>query len=411
MPYTPVPTKRRITLIDALRGLAIFGILMVNLPLMYQPMTYVMFNPGLGTEPLNVASTWLIKVFFEGKFYILFSALFGYGFYLFVHKPSGDPTGHLKRFRRRLFVLLLIGLAHILFLWAGDILLVYALFGFLLLAFRKSTVRRQAIWAAIFILLPVVMAIFSFLMIQGASSIPEAAVQMEVAMAENLSYLKGVYESAAAAYSEGTYRDTIIWRWREYLTLLPAILFFYPTVLGMFLLGYIAARKELISNYTAHLHFWRKARNLGWIIGLPLSILYAYSMHQAPPGDQASGWYALGTTVHVLGGILLCMGYVGSIVCHYAANGSRLFDAYLAPVGRMALTNYILHSALAVVIFHGVGFGLFGKIETWQSVLLATAIFTAQVFASRWWLARFRFGPLEWLWRSLTYGKLQPMSY
>lgn len=401
--------KHRITLIDALRGLAIFGILMVNLPIMYQPMTFVMLNPGLGTEPLNLASEWLIKVFFEGKFYVLFSALFGYGFYLFMHKPSGDSSGHLKRFQRRLFYLLLIGLAHIFFLWAGDILLIYALFGFLLIAFRNSTVRRQAIWAGIFILMPIVLAISAYAMIVVAHTIPEAAAQMEASMNENRAMLQGVYESAAAAYSEGSYRDTITWRWREYLTLLPGIFFFYPTVLGMFLIGYIAARKGWVSDYAAHLPLWRKARNLGWLVGLPLGVLYAYSMHLAPPGDQGSGWYALGTSAHVVGGIFLCMGYVGSIVCLYGGGHTRFFDRYLAPVGRMALTNYIAHSALAVVLFHGVGLGLFGKIEAWQSVMLAVAIFAAQIFVSRWWLERFRFGPLEWLWRSLTYGKLQPM--
>ncbi len=406
----PVAASERIEILDALRGLAIFGILMVNLPLMHRPMTAVLINPGWGDGLLESAAEAFVRIFFEGKFYVLFSALFGYGFHLFLNKPSGSPEENLRLFKRRLFFLLLFGVAHILLLWPGDILVMYALFGFLLLLFRNSSARRQLIWAAIFISLPILITLLSYGMLWLGSMMPESAEAIERSMSESAAEMQALYDGAARAYSSGSYREGIYWRWQEYLALLPGIVFFYPTVIGVFILGKLMAQKKLLSEAHAQLPFWRKALRLGLGIGMPFSLFYAYAMHQAPPGDQGSGWYLLGTTSHIVGGITLCLAYVAALVLYFQRSAAHFWRRHMAAVGRMALSNYILHSLLAVLLFHGVGLGLYGKIEGWQSILLAIAIFTAQIPLSTWWLSRFRFGPLEWLWRTLTYGRLQSMS-
>lgn len=407
---SPVPVRERLQLIDALRGLAIFGILMVNMPLMYGPMSNVLLNLSIAESIPDLIAEAIIKVFFEGKFYVLFSALFGFGFYIFLHKPSGSTEENLRLFKRRLFFLLLFGLGHIHFLWAGDILVFYALFGFILLVFRNSTARKQLRWAVAFALIPIVLGglMYGALLMAGMS--PEAQEATQASLEQGREQTYALYQSAYEAYSSGSFADTVRARWQEYLALLPGILFFYPTVLTMFLLGFIAAKRGLISQYQDHIPFWRKALKLGLFIGLPLSMLYAYALHQAPPGDQGSGWYPFATTMHIIGGSLLSLGYVAFMVLRYHAGHRRFMEAYLAPVGRMALSNYLSHSLITSLLFHGYGLGLFGKIAIWQGILLTLAIFVMQIFVSRWWLARYRFGPLEWLWRSLTYGRRQPMK-
>lgn len=407
---SPLLVRERLQLIDALRGLAIFGILMVNMPLMYGPMSNVLLNLSTAESIPDLIAEAIIKVFFEGKFYVLFSALFGFGFYIFLHKPSGTPEDNLRLFRRRLVFLFLFGMAHVSLLWAGDILVFYAAFGFILLAFRNSTERKQLRWAIGFALLPIVLGALLYGVVLMAGMSPESQEATQASLEQGREQTYALYQSAYEAYSSGSYTDTMRIRWQEYLALLPGVLFFYPTVLAMFLLGFIAARRGLISHYQEHIPFWRKALRLGLFIGLPLSMLYAYALHQAPPGDQTSGWYTLATTLHIVGGSLLSLGYVAFMVLRYHGGHRRFMEAYLAPVGRMALSNYISHSLITLLLFHGYGLGLFGKIAIWQGILLTLAIFTMQVFVSRWWLARYRFGPLEWLWRSLTYGLRQPMK-
>ncbi len=407
---SPTPTRQRNHLIDGLRGLAIFGILMVNMPLMYGPMSNVLLNAPHGEGLAALTGTWLIRVFFEGKFYVLFSALFGYGFYLFLHKASGSPEANLRLFRRRLFFLLLLGAAHVHFLWAGDILVFYALFGFLLILFRNASTRALLRWAVVFAAVPVLLTLGIYGLIALISRIPEAGEAAAASFEEGSAQTLALFRAASEAYSSGTYTDTVRARWTEYLALLPGVLFFYPTVMAMFLAGFAAAREGVLSNFDRHKGFWRKAFKAGFFAGLPLALFYAYAMGQAPPGDQSSGWYAAATTVHIIGGIFLCLGYVAWMVRRYHAGNTHFTEACLAPVGRMALTNYISHSFITLWLFHGYGLGLFGKVGVWQGILLTVIIFVLQIFWSRWWLRRYRFGPLEWLWRSLTYGRRQPLK-
>jgi uncharacterized protein len=405
---TPTTASQRIELLDALRGFAIFGILMVNMPLFYKPVTSMLlgFDGSVGT--LNLVSEMFIKFFFEGKFYVLFSMLFGYGFWLFINRNRPDGKSIVPTFRLRVFFLFLFGIAHIVLLWAGDILLWYALFGLWLISFRKVSDRgliKRAIWIA---LIPsffmIIVSLFTIL----AGINPEAKEAMSASMEGSAANMQMLADKAREVYSAGSFAEIVSVRIKEYLTVTSgAVIMFYPMVLAMFLLGVWAARKNLIKNYMEHLPFFRKALAWGLIIGLVFNIIYAWTYTQVAM-SQPGPLSLLGTFSHSLGGLMFCLVYVSAIVLLAAKGRINRFLRLLAPVGRMALTNYLLHSLICTTLFLPYGFGLFSKIDAWHGILLTVIIFALQIPFSNLWLKHFNYGPFEWLWRSLTYWKLQP---
>lgn len=410
MKSTALPTsaKERIVLLDALRGFAIFGILMVNMQIFFRPMTYMLMGYQGEDQLINLASTIFIKFFFEGKFYVLFSLLFGYGFFIFMNKPTDEGLSILPVYRRRVFFLLIFGILHVVLLWPGDILVFYALFGFLLPLFRKVSDRGLVKWAVWLILIPgiviSVLVLFIYLMLQ----IPEAATQIEANLSQSGTVMKEIYENVFTVYSSGTFAEITRIRLFEYRLVLPGILFFYPVVLAMFLLGNLAARKNLIGNYTEHLGFFRKSLLWGAAIGVPFSALFVVSYFYIKPQNM-NAFQISHIMGMALGGFFLSLFYVSAIVLLYHKGKLRLFSKLLAPVGRMALTNYLMHSIICTTLFYSYGFGLMGKINTFQGILLTVLIFAIQIPLSNLWLKKFQYGPFEWLWRSLTYLKFQPL--
>ena len=408
MEYSPLKVSERFEIIDVLRGIAIFGILMVNLPYMYEPMTRILLGAKPDASFDQLAADSFIRFFFEGKFYVMFSMLFGFGFWIFMSKKVEEGPGILPVFSRRLFFLLLFGLAHVVLLWAGDILVFYALFGFLLILFRKSSDRKVFKWAVWLTLIPTILSLLMMVVFALFSMVPEAKTGMDSGMQERTVILQQLVEKATVTYSTGTFSEMVSIRLKEYQFLLGGILFFYPVVLGMFLLGMLAARKGLISNYPEHLPFFRRIFWWGLGIGVVTNGLYVIA-YQLADMQSASPWSLLVTSMHTFGGISFGLCYVSIIVFLFAGGKSDVLKKFFAPVGRMALTNYLLQTVICTTIFYSYGFGLYGKIAAWQGILLTIVIFTAQVFFSRWWLSRYRFGPFEWLWRSLTYWKVQPI--
>jgi uncharacterized protein len=404
----PVRQKDRIVLLDALRGLAIFGILMVNMPVMFEPISSLLMGAKPGLPLHQLVAEIFIKFFFEGKFYVLFSFLFGYGFWLFLNKSSENENSILPLYRRRLFFLLLFGLAHIALLWAGDILVFYSLFGFMLILFRNSSNQKILKWALGIALIPTVLNGLMTLMFAFFSGVPEAREAMEASIQQRMDTMQLLLDNAAAAYTSGTFSDMVSMRFAEYAALLPGIVFFYPVVLAMFLIGMWAARNRIIADYDRHKPFFKKAFWWGLGIGIAGNILYVVAYRKANMAAQ-DVWAWLFATMHTVGGIAFGAFYVSSIILLYARGKALSLINWLAPVGRMALTNYLMHSLITAILFMGWGFGLFGKIAIWQGIVMTIAIFAVQIPLSKWWLSHFRFGPMEWLWRCLTYGKIQPM--
>jgi uncharacterized protein len=407
--FSPVQQNERVVLLDALRGFALFGILMVNMPIMFEPISSLLMGVKPGMPLHHVIAETFIKFFFEGKFYVLFSFLFGYGFWLFLQKSTENGTGIVPLYRKRLLFLLLFGLAHIALLWAGDILVFYALFGFILILFRKSSNRKLIKWAFGIALIPTILNGLMTLLLGLLSKLPEAQEAIELSTQQRMGSMQQLLENATTAYTSGSFTDMVSMRFAEYGTLLPGILFFYPVVLSMFLVGMWAARTRIIAEYDRNLPFFRKTWLLGLAIGLIGNALLVVAYRNANMASQ-DAWATLYATMHTLGGISLGAFYVSSFVLLYAKGKANGAVKLLAPVGRMALTNYLMQSLITAILFLGWGFGLFGKIELWQGIVLTVAIFTLQIPFSKWWLSRFRFGPMEWLWRSLTYGKIQPMK-
>ncbi len=408
---SPVAPTERIQMLDVFRGFAILGILMVNMQIFYKPVSFMMLGSQSGGDFIKVLSESFIKFFFEGKFYVLFSMLFGYGFWLFINKQVSDGVRIIPVFRRRLFFLLLFGIAHFVFLWGGDILFFYALFGFFLILSRNISDERLISWAIPLALVPSIITGIFMIMAWAFSGIPEAAAGMEKGMAENAAFYKALSEEAYLVHTTGNYREIFNMRLREWMTLTQgAILFFYPVVLGMFLFGAWIARGGYVKNYTEQLPLIRKVFWWSLAAGIPLNTLYAISYQYSQP-SILNFWAFLGTFTHTTGGVSFALLYTSAIILLTAKGGLKSFSRALIPVGRMALTNYLLHSIICTTLFYAYGFGLMGKVEIWQGIVLTFVIFALQIPFSKWWLSRFRYGPFEWLWRSLTYWKIQPLKF
>jgi uncharacterized protein len=405
--YSPIKSSESIILIDVLRGFAIFGILMVNLPLMYEPISRMMLGAKADSSVVNIVAESFIKFFFEGKFYVIFSMLFGFGFWIFMNKTTDDGSSITPVYSRRLFFLLLFGAAHAILLWAGDILIFYALLGFILMLFRKSSDKKIFKWAVVLTLIPTILSSFFVILIWLVSQSPEIKSTIDTEMQRGVAELQQLVTNVSKIYATGTYSETIIARLKEYEALLPAVLFFYPVVLGMFLIGILAARRGLIANYEEHLPFFRKLLWWGLGIGIIASTIYTIAFRHTI-ASIPNVWSLLTSSMHAFSGVSLALCYVSGIVILFASGKAERLKMYLAPVGKMALTNYLSHSIICIFLFYSFGLGLFGKVEVWKGIILTIVIFSLQIIFSRWWLRHFYFGPFEWLWRTLTYLKVQP---
>jgi uncharacterized protein len=407
---SPLAPMQRIELVDSLRGFALFGILMVNIHLMYEPITQMIVGAKADASILHMISESFVKFFFEGKFYVIFSMLFGFGFYIYMNKSVDDPDSVLSVFRRRLFYLLLFGLAHIILLWAGDVLFYYALAGFMLILFRNKSDKKIMTWAVVLISLPIFLMAILTLGFSLASKGTEGQTTLDSSFMVGVDSTRELVVQVTQVYSTGSFSEIISVRVTEYLNLLSGSLFsFVPVILAVFLIGFWSARKGIHINYNDHLSLFRKLFWWGLVIGVITSALYAYSYQHAIL-MLPSGWTFISTSMHIIGGAAMGMCYVSGIAILFIKGKACFFRKYLAPVGRMALTNYLMQSIITAFLFHSYGLGLYAKIEVWQGVVLTFIIFTLQIGFSRWWLSRFLFGPFEWLWRSLTYRRFQPFK-
>ena len=403
---SPVAQSQRIVLLDTLRGMAILGILMVNLPLMFAPLTSMLVKAHAQDSLINEGAQFVIKFFFEGKFYVLFSMLFGYGFWLFLSKKAGNANV-TSVYLRRVLILLMFGILHVVLLWGGDILVFYALLGSLLMAFQRVSDRGLIKWAIALAATPVAITLLFWGLISLVMLVPEAKEMISSQLDSGVSVFEAFNVKAVEVYTAGSFADIVKLRLEEYKILLPGLLFFYPNVLAMFLLGVWAARRNLISRYREHLDFFRKAFWWGLFVGLPFGALFYVSFGKVNP-SLPGPWEVLNSLSMIVGGFFTSLFYVSSVVLLISRGKLGFLQKYFAPVGRMALTNYLMHSIIGAFLFHSYGLGLFGKVQMWQSIVITLTIFALQIPLSKLWLKHFYFGPFEWVWRSLTYLKPQP---
>ena len=395
---TPVGTAERMTVLDAVRGVAVLGILIINV----EALTGYAFLPAAQKAALPLAEwddpAWfLLAVLVEAKFYSLFSFLFGVGFAVFIQRARARGADDRRLFKRRLVGLLLIGLAHSLLIWFGDILATYAVLGFALLLFIRKDDRTVLRWAAALLALPVALyaiALAAFAVFGPAGAPADAAAD---------DALPPILASAAAQFATGTYSQVL--QGNVVFTIANVVrrfvLMFFPRVVGMFLVGFYAGRRGIFADIEAHRPLLRRVCWWGLAAGLPLNIA-VYLLGAAPMGPPSLAGL-IDAILRSIGVPLLAMGYAAGLTLLFHRR-PRLMHA-VAPVGRMALTNYLLHSVVAVIVFYGIGFGLYGTLSLGTCMAGALALFVVQMAVSRLWLARAAFGPAEWLWRWFTYGR------
>lgn len=381
----PVAPAARIDLLDALRAVALLGIFLVNIEWFSRP--WQEFGTGIAPDAAGSALVvgWLLQVLVAGKFWILFSLLFGMGFWLMLDRA---PDGRIDaRYLRRLGLLLAFGLAHAVLLWVGDILHAYALAGLALLMLRGlSPGSRAALGFGVY-------GAVCGLLLLGAGLLSLAPVAVEPAVDP------AAAQAAAQAYAHGGFAQVTAQRLDDFGNLLPNNLILLPLALSVFVVGgWLLPR---LRDVAANRGFFIALACIGLPLGLGLSVWSARVAVRFPSGG-ADPREMFAMALHSMGALPLTLGYLALIALAWQGAGRRLL-AWIAPAGRMALSNYLGQSLLASLLFYGYGLALWGRIPAAGQMLLVLVVFVLQVVASRWWLGRFQFGPAEWVLRSVTY--------
>ena len=405
----PVPPGERILSIDVLRGVAVLGILFVNMLWFAQPALY-MEQAGIRwwTQPWDLAAEAFIRFAAEGKFITMFSFLFGLGMAIQMRRARRKGVPFAGLYARRLLILLVIGLAHGLLLWHGDILTAYAVLGFGLLLLRHTDTHALVGWAVVLILVPVALAGAVAGLVALASLTPDGAERMQAAMQEQQEMLVGLVERSVEAYRHGGYPETLERRARDFTFMWSYFFLWLPPILGLFLVGLMAGRREIFRRAGEERPLLRRITFWGLVVGLPANALHAWGTLRGLSGmDGSLLGFAL-SAVHSVGAPVLAFGYMAGLTLLLTRPRWQRGMTPFAAVGRMAFTNYLAQSLICTTLFYGYGLGLYGRVGPAAGLALTLGIFALQLAWSPWWLNRFRYGPVEWLWRSLTYGRLEP---
>jgi uncharacterized protein len=426
----PVVETQRVHAVDTLRGFALLGILMMNITAFAMPgIAYV--NPMLpGLERYGGAfegtnrATWLVVyLLFDLKMMTIFSMLFGAGLVLMAGR-AGAGRGFAGVFYRRLGWLFVIGMIHAYLIWYGDILVAYALCGLALYPLRN--LKPAWLLALGGVLLLVGMAVSSgfgamLVYLRHAAEQAQAALDAGTTISEDQ---KGMLDGwrqtqpnlAPPPEKIDEFARAIRGSWAQAMRVNAQESVFFQTVLFALMTLWRSLGCMLVGMGLMKLGVFAAARSgrfyaglmlAGYGVGLPLagvgvSRLLAHRFDM-PTMDLIDGQF------NYVGSLLVALGHVGLVMTLVRRGALGWLTARLAAVGRMALSNYLSHSLLCTFLFWGWGLGLFGKVDRLGQAGIVVGIWVLTLLWSPWWLARFRFGPAEWAWRSLTYGRRQPM--
>ncbi|HVI45787.1 MAG TPA: DUF418 domain-containing protein [Chitinophaga sp.] len=385
---TPAPLSTRINEIDIIRGLALLGILTVNIGLFSFPVLYA--NPQhYWSAGIDRICDKLVYFLGEGKFISIFSFLFGLGFTIFMQRALAKTDNPKLLFARRLVILLLIGMIHANLIWYGDVLCIYSLLGFLLMLFWHMSPERLFKWAAGIMIVFTVVAI-GISLIWGATQ-PDAPTTAIAGIKQA--------EEAVRHYQSGTLRE-IFWQNQSDLWIVRiGYTLISPQIFTMFLLGAYAGKRKLFSNLRQHTPFIRRVQTVSLATGLPLAIIGV--IWRDLPASTGSDLVQL--LESYFAGPAMGIFYIATLALLLQSPGWKPVFSPLAAVGRMAATNYIMQSVLCIFIFYHFGLGLYGKTSPARDLLIVAAIYALQILLSNAWLKRFKYGPVEWCWRTLTY--------
>ncbi len=405
---SPLSGAERLHAVDVVRGAAILGILVVNMGLFFNPIYSELLGFGTLDDGLDRAIKKGILLFAQGKFYTIFSILFGFGLAIQLERFRDRGMSFGNFWVRRMLVLMGIGLIHGLFLWYGDILLWYSLGGLVLFLFRTAKPLTLKIWAVVLLSIPLLLMAAVTLLVILSETVPDAAEAMDQQFEQQAASLESALELARERYPVAGLAETVQLNIAQWNQIAGFVLFMLPNVVGMFVIGLLFARQRLFHDTAAHLP--RIRRTLVWLI--PLAIVTNGSvalLYEQFSSIVPTGMSLVLQVVSTLGSLSGCLTYIFLLLLAYHSPRTHRFVAPIGAVGRMALTNYLTHSLVFTTLANGYGAGLYGRVSLFAGLLLTLATFMVQIALSNAWLRRFRFGPLEWLWRSLTYGKFQPL--
>jgi uncharacterized protein len=416
----PVQPQERVAAVDVLRGVALMGILAMNIVDFGWPgSAYDNPRAGGNTSTVDLVVWQFNHVVFDEKMMTIFSMLFGAGLVLMAERSEARGASLAGVYYRRVTWLLLIGLAHAYLLWHGDILVLYAECGFLLYLFRRRRPRTLIALGAACLMLPILLGIVISLLMQMSQEqywgIQGPARDALSKVGEVLNHkINPGPEVVAEKFSKaievhrGGYFGILRGRALE-LVGEQTIAFVFVTlwmVGGRMLVGMGLMKLDVFSaRRSRRFYLWMVA--LGYGFGLPVvaydSWLRITNDFRGPPVVLAGFLYGY------LSAIAIALGHVGVVMLIYRSGAITWLTSRLAAAGRMALSNYLMQTVICTTLFYGYGYGLFGYIPRLGLAAIVVAIWTFQLSTSIIWLRFFRFGPAEWLWRSLTYWKLQPM--
>jgi uncharacterized protein len=523
----PITAHQRIEALDVVRGFALLGIFLMNIEYFNRTLTSLDQGMPRGLTGIDWFASWFIAYFVQGKFWTIFSLLFGMGFAVMMTRAAQAGREFKIVYLRRVLALALFGAAHFILLWEGDILFSYSVgalmltivlygktrpillgiaaaagvafipglgivaavaiglasAGLLALHLRSGkhvTIRRHAVplfsflllvigsllvvAAAVFWLLPdgpveprlplsvfgplllvagwlswkyyepaekrsvrLAVSVYVFLgiavttggIIQRFGPDPDAVVataqepskekqdraaERRAERDKELAEAKADNEKERRIFTSGSYWEAVKWRGGRFPEKAASDFGFAIVLVGMFLLGTWFVRSGVMEDTAAHRPFFRSLAVYGLPAGIGLGLLGSLIAMSHTPGDRYDGW-GIATGLSIIGNLPACLGYVGGVVLMAQSTTALSRIRVLGPLGRMALTNYLTQSLIGATVFYGYAMGYWGMPRA-QQVLFVLAIYAAQIVFSHWWLSRFHYGPMEWLWRGFTYWQV-----
>ena len=414
MTFAPVPARERVDVIDVLRGFALFGVLVANALWYFSGFADLSEQDvvRLPANPLDPAVFELEQFFVSNKFISIFAFLFGMGFALQMRRADEAGARVKRLYLRRMLWLLAFGIAHAVFAFYGDVLHLYAVLGLLLIGWVTRSESSLIGWGLAFaVVLPVAVRALQWALpgLTGGEIDPEAMTEVR----------RGAAIAAHSAFAGSSYAEVVranaidFWSRLSTDVMLDDVL----ATFGKFLLGVWAGRTGLLArasstekagNVDPPVTWMRRGAGWGLVIGVACQGIVVADA--AFPALDADTWAATvaDTALWHAGVLALATSYVCSIVLLFRRPDWNRTLGFLAPAGRMALTNYLGQSIACIFVFYGIGLGWYGRVGPTAVVGISVVVFAAQAAASAWWLRQFRYGPAEWAWRSLAYGQLQP---
>lgn len=395
----PVAEGERIKNIDILRGFALLGVLLMNMQAFAMPLCAYMNPTSYGNDNALNFPLWCINhVAADAKFITVFSMLFGAGIVLMTSRARSRTGRSVWIHYRRMLWLALFGSLHGTLLWYGDILLTYAICGMIAYWFRRRQPWLLVTISVVLICIPAfLIANFRMYMENVPPDQSQQMLEMWAPSAETIAAKEAAYR--------GAYLDHLPERIKSWASMFGFLAIFGSRILSVMLLGMALLKTGVLSGARPR-RLYLTLVVIGFVGGLPLVGLGIH--HQVSHDWDIVEGMGVGSLYNYFGSLLVAFAWIGLVLLLCRSHRMIGLKDRLAAVGRMAFTNYIMHSVLCTTLFYGHGFGLFGRVDRLGQLCIVLVIAALQLWYSPLWLRRFRFGPLEWLWRTLTYWQPQP---